>query len=98
MVKNGTRVYSNEVVKQRWTCKGCHHSQLANITPINLNHDPRYSCVSLQGIAKTWVSNGCIQMVIPKQLAEKMGLKASHVIIEETNGGLLIKKLEVSAN
>lgn len=37
-------------------------------------------------------------MVIPKQLAEKMGLKASHVIIEETNGGLLIKKLEVSAN
>ena len=48
-------------------------------------------------ITRTWLagSHSCT-LVIPKDFAKELGLdKPSHVIIEKTNEGLLIKKLEL---
>lgn len=100
MVKNGTRVASNSVIKQRWFCKGCHHSKLANITPELISgHDPLDSRMSLKEVTRTWLSRkdkGSCQLVVPKELAVKAGIyEPSQVIVEETDAGLLIRRLEL---
>jgi bifunctional DNA-binding transcriptional regulator/antitoxin component of YhaV-PrlF toxin-antitoxin module len=48
-------------------------------------------------ITKTWISgqNSCT-LVIPKSVAKEFGLDSpSHVIVEKTTEGILIRKLEV---
>lgn len=97
MVRNGTRAYSDGVIKQRWTCKKCHHNDFMSVTPEDFNHGARYSCVSLKEVAKTWLANGSIQLVIPKQLAAKAGFdRPENVIVEEVEHGILrIRRLEV---
>jgi len=48
-------------------------------------------------ITKTWISgqNSCT-LVIPKSVAKEYGLdEPSHVIVEGTPNGILIRKLEV---
>lgn len=98
MVRNGKRVYSNSVVKQRYACKGCRKSEFANITIETISTVTLTSCVSLKAISKTWQSrkeHGSCQVVIPKKLAEKAGIQSAPVVIEETRDGLLIRRLEL---
>jgi antitoxin component of MazEF toxin-antitoxin module len=48
-------------------------------------------------ITKTWVSgqNSCT-LVIPRSVAREYGLNSpSHVVVEKTPDGILIRKLEV---
>jgi bifunctional DNA-binding transcriptional regulator/antitoxin component of YhaV-PrlF toxin-antitoxin module len=48
-------------------------------------------------ITKTWISgqNSCT-LVIPKAVAKEYGLESpSHVIVERTTEGILIRKLEI---
>lgn len=48
-------------------------------------------------ITRTWLSghNSCT-LVIPKSIAGRYGLSTpSHVVIEATNDGILIRKLEI---
>jgi bifunctional DNA-binding transcriptional regulator/antitoxin component of YhaV-PrlF toxin-antitoxin module len=48
-------------------------------------------------ITKTWISgqNSCT-LVIPKSVARQYGLDSpSHVVVEATEQGILIRKLEV---
>lgn len=48
-------------------------------------------------ITKTWISgqNSCT-LIIPKSVAKEYGLDSpSHVIVEKTLRGILIRKLEV---
>jgi len=48
-------------------------------------------------IVRTWLAGHCsCTLVIPKDFAKEYGLdKPSHVIIQGTSEGLLIKKLEI---
>ncbi len=48
-------------------------------------------------ITKTWLSgqNSCT-LIIPKSVAKEYGLEnPSHVIVESTSEGILIKKLQI---
>ena len=47
-------------------------------------------------IAKTWISGQrSITLIIPKDIASRHGLaEPSHVVLEETDNGILIRKLE----
>jgi bifunctional DNA-binding transcriptional regulator/antitoxin component of YhaV-PrlF toxin-antitoxin module len=48
-------------------------------------------------IAKTWITvTTSTTLVIPREIAKEYGLdKPSHVIVEKTAAGILIRKLEV---
>ncbi len=48
-------------------------------------------------IAKTWISGqNCCTLIISRKLAERYGLtEPSHVVLEGTERGILIRKLEV---
>ena len=48
-------------------------------------------------ITKTWISGpSSCTLIIPKSIAKQHGLdKPSHVVMESTPEGILIKKLEV---
>ncbi len=47
-------------------------------------------------IAKTWISGqNCCTLIIGKKLAEKYGLtEPAHIVLEGTEEGILIKKLD----
>ena len=48
-------------------------------------------------ITRTWISgqNSCT-LIIPKSVAKEYGLESpSHVIVERTEQGILIRKLEI---
>jgi len=48
-------------------------------------------------ITRTWISgqNSCT-LIIPKSVAKEYGLESpSHVIVERTERGILIRKLEI---
>ena len=98
MVKNGRRAHSNSQIAQRWTCKSCHTSQFAKITPEFIGHVSLCSNMSLKEITKTWQSrkeNGSCQLVIPKALARKAGIIDSQVIVEEDKGTIVIRRLDL---
>lgn len=102
VIKNGTRVASNSIIKQRLICKDCGHGDIVNITPgLICLDDSLYSRMSPFEVGKVWLSrpeNGSAQIVLPKALANKHGLYGNtRVIIEDTANGLLIRKLEVNA-
>ena len=48
-------------------------------------------------IVRTWLTGKCsCTLVIPKEFAKEYGLdQPSHVVIEKTTEGLLIKKLDL---
>ena len=48
-------------------------------------------------VSKTWISGpSSCTLIIPKSLAKSHGLdKPSHVLIEDTENGILIRKLEL---
>jgi len=48
-------------------------------------------------IIRTWLSGNCsCTLVLPKDFAKEYGLdKPAHVIVQKTQDGLLIKKLEI---
>jgi hypothetical protein len=48
-------------------------------------------------IAKTWISGqNCCTLIVSRKLAERYGLtEPSHVVLEATKRGILIRKLEV---
>ena len=61
-----------------------------------LTNEENYD-LSDKNIAKTWISGqSCCTLIISKKLAEKYGLsEPSHVVLEGTSAGILIKKLEI---
>jgi hypothetical protein len=52
---------------------------------------------SNKGITKTWLTGqkSCT-LIIPREIARKYGLEEpSHIVVEETSAGILIRKLEI---
>lgn len=100
--RNGTKVLSNGVRRQRLTCKQCRRSDVTTIAPSSINNDSLQSRMSLKEVAKTWRTGphqGSCQMVIPKSLAQKVGIyEPSQVVIEaiENDSALVIRKLEIA--
>lgn len=100
MVKNGTRAASNGIIKQRWTCKACHHSEFKNFTPNVMCSGVVTSdtTMNIRSTYRTGHNKASCTVNIPAELARKAGIyEPTPVIVEETSGGLLIKKLEVPA-
>ena len=63
-----------------------------------MNNIENKNQVNKKEIIKTWLAGKCsCTLIIPKDFAKEYGLdEPSHVVIEATPNGILIKKMEIN--
>lgn len=101
--KNGTKLCSNSVTKQRYFCKDCKHSFFHTSTPIVIDYctSTHYRMTEQQApsiatVYMTGAKKSSCTVVVPQALAKKHNLEAgAKVVFKESDKGLLLSRLDI---